>query len=260
MSYDKDKTFQPQSLIIHSPDYVENLQRQLAVINFDVAYSNFFPQCELAMKIIYMVEEAIKQKIIDLSKRPDLMLNESSVYRLKRLWDGDCFIGINDRQRDTETFFYDKESIYTCGLEFDEIIPIPALDNMAPIGQLKQKTLLVQITQSIPCCYAWQGMNYAVLVEEGNLKVQTIEGISPLITREDMESTTKYTFLISRDVYHRLMKKMKNKFIIHWSVIYNNIHQIIEYMVKNTEGEKTYEPKSLVGKNDDTFDEDEESE
>lgn len=255
---DKEKTFQPQSLIIHSPDYVENLQRQLAVINFDQAYSNFFAQCELAMKIIIQVEDAIEQGIIDLTKHPELRLNESAVYKIKKLWDGDCYLTIVDRNSDTELFHYDKNTI-DFNIEDIEVIPIPALDNMTPVGQMKQRTLLIEISQKMPLLYAWQGMNYGVLVEEANLKVNTMEGSVPLIKPEDLESTTKYTYRISRDVYNMLMKKMKNKFIIHWAKIYNDLHQIVEFMVKNTEGEKTYEPKSLVSSgNEDNFDDEKE--
>lgn len=258
MSYDKDKTFQPQSLIIHSPDYVENLQRQLAVINFDVAYSNFFPQCELAIKMIHQVEDAIEQGIIDLSTRPDLKLDEQSVYKLKRLWDGDCYITIVDHDTSTELFHYDKETIDYNNPDI-EVIPIPALDNMTPIGQVKQKTLLIEISQSMPLKYAWQGMNWAVLVEEGNLRINAKEGLVPLITREDLSSTTKYTLKISRDVYHKIIKKLKNLFIKYWSKIYNDMHQIVEYLIKNTDNEKpTHEFKSLVRDDKKDIEEDDE--
>ena len=246
---DQDKTFQPQSLIIHSPDYVENLQRQLAVINFDQAYANFFPQCELAIKIIHQVEDAIEQGIIDLSENPELKLNKDTVYKLTKLWDGDCYITIIDRNPDTELFHYGKETI-DYNIPDLEVIPLPALDNMTPIGQLKQKTLLVKISESMPLRYAWQGMNYAVIVEEGNFKVHTKEGAVPTITKDDMDSMTISTEDISRNVYNRIIKKQKNKFIIHWSTVYNNIHKIIEFMIKGTGKENKSESKSLVGKLD----------
>jgi len=232
---EEDKSYQPKSLIIHSPDYVSNVQRQLGVINFDQAYSNFFQQAELAYKLTVQIEEAINQKIIDIEKHPELKLNKQAVYKLKKLWDGQCYLTIeHDHENeikiipDSERFHYDKSKIDYKN-QYLEIIPIPALDNMTPVGQLKQRTLLIEITQSIPLRYAWQGLDYATVVTNG-YTYNFSDKVVPKLKHEDMYSTTKLTYRISRDVYHRIIKKEKNKFIYNWTIIYHNIHKIIEYL------------------------------
>lgn len=233
---DKEDVIQPKSVIIHSPDYVSNLQRQLGVINFDQAYANFFAQGELAVKLIIQIEDAIKQKIINLDKHPELHLNKDVVYKLMKLWDGHCYLTVerdpNHRHKvipNSERFHYGESKLDRNNPDV-EIIPIPALDNMTPIGQMKQKTLLIEISESMPLKYAWQGMNWSDLVLDGNYVWKFADGTKPKITQEDMFSVTKFSYRISRDVYNKLMKKEKNKFIIHWATVYNNIHKIIVYL------------------------------
>jgi len=218
---DKEDVIQPKSVIIHSPDYVSNLQRQLGVINFDQAYANFFAQCELAIKLIIQIEDAIKQGIINLEKHPELLLNKDAVYKLMKLWDGRCYLSVKrDKQGckiipNSELFHYDESTLDKDNSDV-EIIPIPALDNMTPIGQLKQKTLLIEISESMPLKYAWQGLNYADVIVEGNYVWNFSDGSRPKISQEDMYSNTKFTYRISRDVYNKIMKKEKKQ--IHYSL------------------------------------------
>ena len=207
----------------------------LGVINFDQAYSNFFAQAELGYKLTIQVEEAINQKIIDLEKHPELKLDKDAVYRLKRLWDGQCYLTIERDHdfgskiiSDSERFHYDKSKIDFKNQHI-EIIPIPALDNMTPVGQIKQKTLLIEITQSMPLKYAFQGLDYATVITDGYVH-NLADGSFVKFQRSDMFSTTKLTYRIARDVYHRIIKKQKNKFIYNWTIIYHNIHKIIEYL------------------------------
>ena len=233
---DNDQVIQPKSVIYHDVDYVSHLQRQLGVIDFDQAYSNFFAQCELAIKIVIQIEDAIKQKIINLEKHPELLLDKIATYKLKKLWDGQCYLSVKHDPMipekiipNSELFHYGEETLDRNNPHL-EIIPIPALDNMTPIGQIKQKTLLIEISQAMPMKYAFQGMDYATLVNDGNFIHYLSDGSFPKITQDDMQSITKFSYRISRDVYHRIMKKEKNKFIIHWATVYNNIHRIIEYL------------------------------
>lgn len=239
---DNHHVIQPKSVIYHDVDYVSHLQRQLGVIDFDQAYSNFFAQCELAIKIVVQVEDAIRQKIINIEKNPELSLDKDATYKLRKLWDGQCYLSVERDPEmhdkvipDSEMFHYGEETLDKDNPNL-EIIPIPALDAMTPIGQIKQKTLLIEISHAMPMKYAFQGMDYATLVNDGNFVHYLSDGSFPKITEDDMQSVTKFSYRISRDVYNRIMKKEKNKFITHWATVYNNIHRIIEHL-KNHDDE-----------------------
>ena len=238
-----DSTYQPKSIMIHEVDFISNLQRLLGVINFDIAYGNFFSGARLGYELTYLIEDAILQKNINLKNRDDLIPNAEAVYKIRKLWDGQCYLtvehGMYGVNPETELFHYDTSKI-DYGNHSLEIIPLPALDHMTPIGQIKDETLLIEIHESIPCKYAWQGMPYATLISDGAMIYSLSDGTIPRVTPEQMESTVDITRYISRDVYFRLMKKMKNKVIRNWSIVYNNYHKIIEFVKLEDDDDEDY--------------------
>jgi len=228
-----DDTFQPKSILIHEVDFISNLQRWLGVINFDIVYGNFFSGVSLGYEVTYLVDEAIKQKNINLKNKENLIPDAKTIYEIRKLFDGQCYLtvenGMNGAILDTELFHYDSSKIDYNNPNL-EVIPLPALDHMTPIGQLKDDSLLIQIHESIPCKYAWQGLSYATLIQDGNMMHSFSDGSMPRVTQEQMQSTIDLTRYISRDVYFRMLKKMKTKFKHKWSILENNYHSIIEYV------------------------------
>ena len=65
----EDDTFQPKSLMIHEVDFISNLQRLLGVVNFDIAYGNFFSGASLCYELTYLVEDAINQGNINIKNK-----------------------------------------------------------------------------------------------------------------------------------------------------------------------------------------------
>jgi len=245
-----DDSFQPKSVIQHDADFISNLQRLLGVVNFDISYDNFNSAGKLGYQLTFIVDEAIKQKNINLKNRDDLIPNTEAIYKLRQLWDGQCFLTVVHGEYGaippSERFHYDTSKI-----DFDnprlEIIPIPALSNMTPIGQIKEDTLLIEIHESIACKYAWQGLSYADVVQDGMMMHHMSDGSQPKISLEQMESTTDLTRLISRDVYFRLIHKEKNKYIKLWAILYNNYHAIIEYVkLGDDEDEETNDDNDSI--------------
>jgi hypothetical protein len=248
----EDDTFQPKSLMIHEVDFISNLQRLLGVVNFDIAYGNFFSGASLCYELTYLVEDAIKQGNINIKNKEKLLPDVDTVYQIRKLYDGQCFLtiesGLNGAIPHTELFHYDTSKIDFRNPNL-EIIPLPALDHMTPIGQIKDDTLLIEIHESIPCRFAWQGLSYETLIGDGNMIHSFSDGVTPRVTREQMNSTVDQTRYISRDVYFKIMKKLKNKFKHKWSIIYNNYHSIIEYVKLGGDIESEFGGKiSAMGK------------
>mgnify|MGYP005651076361 FL=1 len=244
-----DSTFQPKSVIQHDVDFISNIQRYMGVVNFDISYDNFNSAGKLGYQITYLVEEAINQKNINLRKREDLIPNVEAVYKLRQLWHGQCFLTVEHGQfgaiPQTELFHYDTSKINFNNPNL-EVITIPALSNMTPIGQIKEDTLLIEIHESIPCKYAWQGLSYADVVQDGLMIHSFNDGSQPKISLEQMESITDLTRLISRDVYFRLIHKEKNKYIRLWSILYNNYSKIIEFVKLDDDEDEDYHRPSLT--------------
>ena len=231
-----DQAHQPKSVIEHSVDYASNIQRHLGVINYDIAYGNFFDGAGLGYELTYLIDEAIKQKNIDLKNHSELIPNKNVIYELRKIWVGQCYLTIeriaNSDKIRSEKFHYDKTKIDFMNPNL-EIIPIPALQNMRPVRPKKEETLLVQISESMSIKHAWQGLDYDVIVNDGKYYTKFTEETIPRFKRDDLEKLNKMTSRISRDVYNKLIKKEKNKFIQKWSVIHNNYHKIIEYLKLN---------------------------
>lgn len=247
-----DDTFQPKSLMIHEVDFISNLQRLLGVVNFDIAYGNFFSGASLCYELTYLVEDAIIQGNINIKKKESLLPDADTIYQIRKLFDGQCYLtienGINGALPDTELFHYDTSKIDYRNPNL-EIIPLPALDHMTPIGQLKDDSLLIQIHESISCKIAWQGLSYTTLIQDGQMIHSFSDGSMPRVTKEQMESVVDMTRYISRDVYFKMMKKLKNKFKHKWSIIYNNYHSIIEYVKLGGDIESEFGSKiSAMGK------------
>jgi len=247
-----DDVFQPKSVIQHDADFISNLQTQMGVINFNISYDNFMQGARLGYELTYIVDEAIKQKNINLKNKDDLIPNVEAIYKLRRLFDGQCFLTVEHGEwgamPQTELFHYDTSKI-----DFNnhnlEVIPIPALSNMTPIGQIKEDTLLLEIHEAIPCKYAWQGLSYIDIVQDGLMVHSFSDGQQPKISESQMESTNDLTRLISRDVYFRLIHKERNKYVRLWSIIYNNYHKIIEYVKLGGDVENEFGAKqSAMGK------------
>ena len=244
-----DDTFQPKSLLIHEVDFISNLQRMMGVINFNMVYSNFDSWGKLAYNLTFLVDEAISQNNINLKKRPDLIPNKDVIYKLRKLWDGQCYLTVEHGdfgvKPETELFHYDTSKI-----DYDnpalEVVPYIALSNLVPIDQLKEPTLLIQLHESMPNKYAWQSLSFADVVQDGNMMHHMSDGSTPKISQEQMESTTDLTRYVSRDIYFRLIHKEKNKFIRLWAIIYNNYCKMIEYVkLDDEEDEEEYDSDSV---------------
>lgn len=228
MSFDKEESFQPKSVIVESADFFENLQRHVGVINFNQSYGNHTHMFEGIIKVIGIIEDAFEQGIEGLDKKPELKLNKTAVYRIKKLWDSQNYITIENEDLATETWHYDNHAIDYSNPNL-EVIPIPAFDQMDLEDNKRSKTLLLKISELIPIKYAWEGMSYGIIVKEGNFQVYTKDGVVAMFDKEDMGSTRIYTPDIARHVYNRIIKKQKTLGLKNWYTLYNNIHKIIVY-------------------------------
>lgn len=254
---DENKIIQPKSIAIHTASYAEFLERQLGAIDFNQAWNNFFSQCEAVIKLILQLQDALDRKIINISKLDEVWRSKDKIYNVMQIWNGGCFITKNRNPDNPTEFLFGKEKFHYDESKIDynnpnlEVIPLPALDNMTPIGEIKHEVWGIRISESIPFKYAFNGCVYDTVIREGGFYYKVENRLIAKFKEEEMNSLTKKTHRVSRDYYYKVIKILKNKFLENWSPVENDMHVIIRYLVEGLD-EDEYEEmshhKAVVGK------------
>lgn len=216
-----DTQYQPSSVLFRHKDFTQHISAVLGVKGFHEDYDNFFTGAKLVMEFIPELKIALDEGVCKAPK--DFIFPHTYAERLDAIWNGICHYAIIDNPFKKEFCYKYPESNY------DEIIPLPPMCDMIPIGELKDDTLWVQIRTTMAVKYAFEGMNWAVLVEEGKFNITTKEGVVATLEKEDMESTTKFTVVIARHVYHAIMKDYRTFFIKNWAHIAVQCQKLIDY-------------------------------
>ncbi len=263
----------PSKVSVHSSSYAEFLQKQLGDIDYNIAWNNFFPQLEASYKLILTIEDALLPKrsvndngtihwakpIIDITKYPQLKPRPQSIHNFKQIWDGGCFI---TKQVDplnptryisgAERFHYDTSTLNPKD-HYQIALPLPAMDNMTPIGQLKSEEWGVRISEAVVFHLAFDECVYDTVIRDGKFYYNQGGKIIAKFQPEDMKSTTKKTHRVGRQFYYKMIKLLKNKALSNWSLIENDLHRIIYYLEQGIDDydgikqEKQSFRKSVVG-------------
>ena len=258
---DENKAIQPKSIAIHTSSYSEYLQRQLGIIDFNVGWGNFFSQIEAGIKLIQNVQDAMKPKqiidpntgrvvtakaVVDVIKHPELILQRTPVYRFFKIWSGRCYITKRRNPssptsfiKNSELFHYDTSKINFSDRNL-EIIELPALDNLTPIGELKQDVWGVRISESVPFKQAFDECVWDTVVRDGKFKYTVGGKTIAKFQESDMKSETKKTWLVGRPYFYKTIKLLKDKVLESWSPISIDIHRIIQFLEEGYDEDEDY--------------------
>jgi len=217
---------QAKSIVYHPVNFADYLQQTLGVLNYNNDYDQFFQQAKNAISIVEEVREAIKQGVIDL-KDSDVELSEVSYQKLLKVWKGRCYLLIDRSNGIQRKFAYDIPEDYQ---KYDEIVPLPAMQNLIPVGNIEQQVWGIQIRESVPLKYAFENIDWATVVSDGKFTFLTSEGAIKKISREDVESISKKTYFVSRSYFNNVVDIEKKFFYLNWNPLKINIHRIISHM------------------------------
>jgi len=247
----KTETFQPKTVIWREPDYAIHLGQVMGVCDFDNNFDNTFQKWKLIRRFISDVMENIKQGTIPLveKERLDLVPDKNAIDKMIKIWNGQTYLGLvlsHDKTKVLlkQLFFQEPEPIYKYrdkdGKIIDayerEIIILPKLKNMIPVGEISAETWGIQIRETMQLKYAWAGTNYATLVNDGKFIHHLADGSIPKIQPEDMQSLVKRTYIICRPVYHTVMDILGEAFEDQYSIFTANVQKIMKWMKE--EGKK----------------------
>ena len=242
----KSDSYQPKTVIWREVNYEVHLGQVLGVLDFDNNFDNQFQKWKLMIQLITDVEEAIKQDIIPLKQKGmlELMPNRQAISKMDKIWNGQTYLGIIKNHDNTQILlrelFYDKpDSLYQLKDEsgkildefFREVIPLPKLKNMVPVGEISDKDSWgIQIRESMALRYAWQGANYATIINDGKFVHNLSDGLIPKIDAQDMKSIIKRTYILHKPVYNAIMDILPRYFNQNYFVFAGNIQKIMKWM------------------------------
>jgi len=270
---DEGKVIQPKSVAIHTGNFSEFLQRQLGAIDFNQAWNNFFSQMEACIKLIEQIQIASqsriitdprtnksihKKSLIDTVKHPELILDPTAIHQFLQIWNGGCLI---TKQRDphnpthfingAERFHYDSSKLDRQD-RFQEVIPLPALDNMMPTESTMAEVWGIKISESVPFRYAFDECIYDTVIRDGKFHFSQGGKIIAKFQPSDMKSLNKKTYRVGKPYYYKTMKILKDKAISEWSIIEIDIHRIINFFENGLDEDEEYQiQKSNTTKDND---------
>lgn len=231
----QDQTHQPKSVLWRIAGYENFISSQMGMIDFNQGWSNAFAMMKAIIKLIESVNIAIEQKTIKI--KDELRLDRPAVEKLDRIWNGTCYYGINHYNgKLSRTFLYS----YPVN-PYEEIITLPKLRNMIPVGEIDSDTLGIQIRESFPLKYAWENTDYDTVVKDGKFFSEFSDEIVPRFEREDLESLTKEVYVIKRPVYNQIIGDYEMFFNRHWATVSNNIQAILDYVQLGEDDEDEYD-------------------
>jgi len=242
---ERTENYQPRTVIWREADYVVHLQQVLGILDFDMNFDNAFQRWKLMMQFIDDVSEAIQQDIIPLKSkgRLDLIPNKMAILKMDKIWNGETYLGViknhdNTRVLLRKLFYKHPDEYYEVkdgsGKVIDvykrEIIPMPKLKNMIPVGKIDSDTWGIQIRESMPLRYAWQSANYATIINDGKFVHNLSDVLIPKIEAQDMKSLIKRTYILHRPVYNAIMDILPKYFNKNYFVFAGNVHKIMQWM------------------------------
>jgi len=238
---------QPKSILYHSVDWSDWLMQRMGMINAQEMYSNEFLRMKDVWFMLKTIEESIKQGVIDLKEKPELHLNTEAMYRLDKVYNGTCYLEI--LRNDYGTKVNARKFHYRVPEEKQnqEIIKLPALKHLNPVGSITQDIWGIRIRESVPFRYAFEDCNYSTIISEGGFVHKFSDGISPKFQMSDMESLEKKTYVVSREYYNKTVDVLNKFWQKQWYILSINTHKIIQHMKMGNFQKEDSVKKVLVG-------------
>src|SRR3990167_1861552 len=200
MSQDSER-YQPKSVIWREVGYQNHMMAQQGVLDWDQSFDNEFSEFKALMKLATNTAIAIDRNLLKLDKIKDILDLKPFVKKFNKLWWGNVYFGIILGRQNEFDFLYEMEkNIYHASRgdqderryelvninNYTELIKLPKLQNMVPVGQIRDDTWGIQVRESLPIKYAFAGTSYDTLVNNANFSYRTMAGLVPKFQQNDL--------------------------------------------------------------------------
>ena len=238
---------QPKSVLWHTGNPVDFLKQNMGMIQANSLYNNEFLQASEVWKFVNQVLELINQNIIDLRKKPELLLDKVAINKLDKIYNGGCYLVTHyaDDYRfkiGSWTFLYEKpENVLP-----DDIQELPSMKALNPTRTIDSKDWGISIRASIPFKFAFAGYDYATVIQQGNFIQKFSDSVVPRFEESEMNALHLTTHDVSKKYFNTTLEVLKKFWLKQWIILFANIHKIIEHLERGTFESSSTKPK-LVG-------------
>lgn len=225
MSQNYDDSKQPKSIRYHSPDFGEVLQMFMGLNDADQGFDHFFLLCQNFMMFVPQVLESIRQGVI----KTNVEIDMKAWKRLEQIWYGHIYLLVTRNQMNIGKV--ESREILFKPIEISwnqELIKLPALQNLNPVSHIKDNTMLIRIREPVPIRHALGGLDYKQVVLQGRFYWDYKDKRVPMFTsQDDIENNDGTTMHVSRKYFHWAINVEKKIFLRYFTIIYINLHKII---------------------------------
>jgi len=222
---------QPKSVLFHTSNISDFLNKNMGMIEANSLYNNQFLQASEVWKFVHQVIELIDQDIIDLRKKPELKLNADVVNRLDKIYNGGCYLVTNweDDMRfkiKSWSFLYEKP----INVSVDDVQELPSFRALNPTKEIDSDSWSINIRASIPFRFAFAGYDYATVIQQGNFIQKFAEGIVPRFEESELNALHLSTHDVSRKYWNTTIEILTKRWLQQWIILFGNIHKIIKFL------------------------------
>lgn len=225
MSQNYDDSKQPKSIRYHSPDFGEVLQMFMGLNDANQGFDHFFLLCQNFMMFVPQVLEAIRQGVIKTNVEVDM----KAWSRLKQIWEGRIYLLVTRNQfnigkvESRDILFAPIKTRWN-----QELIKLPSLQNLNPVTHIRDNTLLIRIREPVPIKYGLGSMDYKQVVVQGGFYWDFKDRRVPMFTSQnDIENSRAVSMSVGRNYFHTVINREKKTFLEYFTIVYINLHRII---------------------------------
>ena len=232
---------QPKTVLWHPSNFADYMKQQMGMISANQMYNNEFLMFAEVWKLIEQIKEAINQKTIDLSQKPNLRLDVDALRKLDKIYNGTCYLVKNENN--VWLFFYDKPD----GIDENNLQQVPALKSFNPTKTIDSDDWAIMIRELVAIKWAWSGYDYATLLTEGKFINVFSDKIVAKMKSDELDSLKFKTHSVSRNYYNNTLDVLKKLWLKQWNILFVNLHQIVEHLEKGSFQTFEKSEKSFTG-------------
>lgn len=237
--------------MVHPANFIDYMQQTEGVINADVDFDHAFLQMNLRHKYVERVMAAIETGIIcqpnvykfGVKSKP-VTIRPEPIARIKKIWYEGLKILI---YKNYDGSIKGYSPIYSNKTfennDSQQVLELPPLKSMNPIGQLQNPTLGIFIRKPVPIEIAWKGHDLAQMIASGMWVYPFADGAKPIWrSEEELMNSGAYVYYVSRDFFHAVTDIQTYEWNIEEAKTFVDFHKIIE---NGKFGFTDYEPVTI---------------
>ncbi len=230
----------PNKTIAHSISWANNVSLKMGVENQFENFQHKFQMMRLFQDDISLNLEAQKQGVFGGrrkygSQKSELIeYDKTALDRIKKIWYGKTYLINKHDSRNQEKI---NESIFSYNTNdagyYDEIIELPPLRDMCPLGRIDDMTWGLRLDIAVPAKYAFEGYSYEEIILFGKyFKKYADQTIPAFKDMNDVKNGNKMVSYVGRIWWKKTINILQTFWEKQHDILFVNQHRMLESEMK----------------------------